>query len=58
MDDTINTSSTITHQTWQYCPHRLQCGVCRLTNSICPVGGVNINWQPAWTCCVNGDGDH
>ena len=26
--------------THQYCWHRLPCGICKLTNSMCPFGGT------------------
>ena len=29
-----------------YCVDRLPCGLCRLTNSICPLSGYE--WKPTW----------
>ena len=29
-----------------YCVDRLPCGLCRLTNSICPLSGGE--WKPTW----------
>ena len=30
------------------CSNRLPCGVCRLTNQMCPIGFTKI--EPTWTC--------
>lgn len=32
------------------CSNRLPCGVCRLTNQMCPIGFTSI--EPTWTCDV------
>ena len=39
---------TNTPEDYTYCSHRLPCGVCRLTNQMCPVGSMKI--EPTWTC--------
>ena len=46
MDNTINTSSYTVNNYTNYCAHRLPCGVCQRTNSICPLNGGT--WTPTW----------
>lgn len=41
---------------YQYCGNRLPCGVCRLTNSICPLEGgwkITPTWGP--DCTISAD---
>ena len=40
--------TTSTPYDYANCPHRLPCGICRLTNSPCNYGYIQI--EPTWTC--------
>ena len=47
--DTVNTTPTSGTSNYFYaqnCPQRLPCGLCRLTNSFCPMGGITITNEP------------
>ena len=46
----ISNEQTSTFVPYDYanCSHRLPCGLCRLTNSPCPMGYIQI--EPTWTC--------
>ena len=44
MDNTINTSA---NNYTDYCAYRLPCGVCRMTNIVCPMSGMKVT--PTWT---------
>lgn len=35
------------------CSNRLPCGVCRLTNQMCPINATII--KPMWTCSMSID---
>lgn len=53
--DTVNTNSTTSTGNYSYtqnCPQRLPCGLCRLTNSYCPLCGVTLP-NPPYTWGVN-----
>lgn len=45
------TGTVPNNQNWQYCYNRLPCGVCRLTNCICPMTGTTI--APSWDITCN-----
>lgn len=47
-DTGVSTSTTYTN----YCSSRLPCGICRLTNAICPMwnGSVTPTWSPIPVC--------
>ena len=42
-----NTITTTPNNYNEYCGNRLPCGICRLTNTICP-----LNAMPTWTSCT------
>lgn len=46
------TTGSVLDQYNSDCPNKLPCGVCRLTNQMCPKFG---GWQitPMWTCQSN-----
>lgn len=46
-------TSSITSSAYSFCGNRLPCGICRMTNSMCPLryNGTSITW----TC---GDGPY
>lgn len=39
--DKFDTTGTVNYN-YNYCFHRLPCGVCTRTNSICPMNGLSI----------------
>jgi hypothetical protein len=47
------TTGSVLDQYNNDCPNKLPCGVCRLTNQMCPKFG---GWQidPVWTCSTSG----
>ena len=50
MDNAINTNSyTTTPNYSQYCANRLPCGLCRLTNAICPLTCTATTVTSVWT---------
>ena len=41
-------SKTSIPDSYSSCVNRLPCGVCRLTNQLCPIGVTRL--EPTWTC--------
>ena len=59
MDYTNQNFNTCVPQDYsQYCVYRMPCGICRFTNSMCPLkgGNIEITWQnPQVTCEVKNE---